>query len=143
VATVQQLLLTKEPSLWSIAPDALVYDAIRLMAEKEIGALLVLEGGKLVGVMSERDYARKVILKGKSSRETRVRDIMTPEPKCVTPDDTVERCMNIMTDERIRHLPVTQDGRLVGIISIGDVVKAIITQQEFFIEQLRQYIAGG
>lgn len=143
MATVQQLLLTKAPAIWSIAPDALVYDAIRLMAEKEIGALLVLEDGELRGIMSERDYARKVILQGKSSRETRVRDIMTREPHCVTPEDSVERCMSLMTDERIRHLPVVRDGELLGVISIGDVVKAVITQQEFFIEQMRQYIAGG
>jgi CBS domain-containing protein len=142
VATVQRLLLEKGSEVWSIAPSSSVFEAIKLMAEKGIGALVVLENGKLVGMLSERDYARKVILKGKSSRETQVGEIMTEDVITVSPETTIEGCMRLMTDHRVRHLPVMEEGKLIGIISIGDVVKAIISQQEFFIEQLQNYIAG-
>lgn len=140
--TVRQILQNKGHTVWSIAPDASVYEALQLMAEKNIGALVVLEAGELVGIFSERDYARKVILKGKSSKDTPVREIMTPKVIYVRPNHTIEDCMALMTDKHIRHLPVLDNGRLVGIISIGDVVKAIISEQEFIIEQLESYITG-
>ncbi len=142
VATVQRLLLEKGFDVWSIGPDASVYEAIKFMAEKGIGALVVLEDEKMVGMLSERDYARKVILKGRSSRETPVGEIMTRDVVTVTPETTIEECMRLMTDNRVRHLPVCENDKLAGLISIGDVVKAIISQQEFFIEQLQNYIAG-
>jgi CBS domain-containing protein len=140
--TVRQLLQAKGYAIWSITPDASVFDALELMAEKDIGALLVLDGGKPVGIISERDYARKVILKGKASKETPVREIMTEEIVCVRPDQTTEECMALMTDKRVRHLPVIESERLIGVISIGDVVKGIISAQEFMIEQLADYITG-
>jgi CBS domain-containing protein len=140
--TVRSLLEVKGYEVWTIAPDASVYEALRLMADKNVGALLVLEGGELVGVISERDYARKVVLKGRSSRDTSVRDIMTADVVSVRPDQTVEECMALMTDRRVRHLPVVADRRLIGIVSIGDVVKSIITEQGFMIEQLTSYIVG-
>ena len=140
--TVRSLLHVKGYDVWTIAPDASVYEALRVMADKNVGALLVLEGGKLAGVISERDYARKVVLKGRSSVDTPVRDIMTADVISVRPDQTVEECMALMTDKHIRHLPVVADGRLIGLISIGDVVKSIITEQGFMIEQLTSYIAG-
>ena len=141
--TVRQLMRAKGPDVWRIAPDACVYDALRLMADKGVGALVVLEGEKLVGIISERDYARKVILKDKSSMDTPVREIMTHEVISLNPEQSIQECMALMTDKRIRHLPVLEDDRLVGIVSIGDVVKAIISQQEFMIEQLERYIEGG
>jgi CBS domain-containing protein len=119
-----------------------VYEALRVMAEKDVGALLVMEDGSLVGIISERDYARKVILKGKTSRETLVREIMTERPVCVRADQTIEECMALMTNKRIRHLPVLENNQLIGVISIGDVVKDIISEQEFMIEQLENYITG-
>lgn len=140
--TVRQLLEAKGYDVWSIAPDAPVYDALKLMADKNVGALIVLDGEKLVGVISERDYARKVILKGKSARDTPVREIMTREVICVSPKRTVEECMALMTDKRIRHLPVLEEDRLIGVVSIGDVVKSVISEQEFIIEQLENYITG-
>jgi len=140
--TVQQLLGEKGHKVWSIPPDAWVYDAVALMAEKEIGALMVIENGRVVGLVSERDYARKVILKGRSSRETRVRDIMTTRVVYAHPEQSGEECMAILTDQRVRHLPVMDRGKLVGIISIGDLVKAIIAEQKFLIEQLVHYIAS-
>lgn len=140
---VRQLLQTKGYDVWSIAPDASVYDALKLMAAKEIGALLVLEGEELVGVISERDYARKVILRGKSAVDTPTREIMTEAVITVGPEQPIDECMEMMTDNRVRHLPVLEDGQLVGVISIGDVVKAIISQQEFLIEHLERYIEGG
>jgi CBS domain-containing protein len=143
MATVKQLLQTKEPEIWTIAPDASVYDALNLMAEKNVGALLVLEAGALVGVISERDYARMVILKEKSSMATPVNEIMTKKVICVRPEQTIEECMALMTDKRVRHLPVLVDDQLVGVVSIGDVVKAIISHQEFIIEQLENYIVGS
>ncbi len=140
--TVRSLLQTKGHAVWTIAPDATVYAALRVMADKNVGALLVLEGGELVGVVSERDYARKVVLRGRSSVDTPVRDIMTADVISVHPDQTVEECMALMTDKRIRHLPVVADGHLMGVISIGDVVKSVITEQGFMIEQLTSYIVG-
>jgi CBS domain-containing protein len=140
--TVRSLLQAKGHAVWTIAPDSSVYQALRAMADKNVGALLVVEGSELVGVVSERDYARKVVLKGRSSVDTPIRDIMTTEVVSVRPDQTVEECMALMTDKRTRHLPVVDDGRLIGVISIGDVVKSIITEQGFMIEQLTSYIVG-
>lgn len=140
MTTVRQLLQGKGNDVWSIDPEALVIDALKLMAEKGTGALLVLDQNKLVGIISERDYARKVALHGKSTVNTPVKEIMTPEVVCVRPEQTVEECMALMTNQRIRHLPVLSDGKLEGVISIGDVVKAVISKQEFMIEQLENYI---
>ena len=140
---VNEILHLKGHAVWTIGPQASVYEALELMAEKDVGALLVVDGGRLAGIFSERDYARKVILKGKASRETPVRDIMTSPVLTVAPEDTVEECMKLMTLHRIRHLPVVDGGKLVGVISIGDAVKAIITEQEFMIEQLENYITGS
>jgi CBS domain-containing protein len=139
---IGQLLSAKGHDAWSISPDAPVFDALELMAEKDIGALLVLENEKLVGIISERDYARKVILKGKSSINTPVREIMTSEVITIQKEQTIENCMELMTNHRIRHLPVYEGNNLIGVISIGDVVKTIISQQEFLIEQMEQYITG-
>jgi len=140
--TVRQLLEGKGPEVHSIAPDAPVIDAIRLMAEKFIGALLVMEGPRLVGIVSERDYARKVVLQGHSSRETPVRAIMTSPVVGVSPDDSTERCMQLVTDRRIRHLPVLDGESVVGVVSIGDLVKAVIEDQQLELDQLQRYIAG-
>ena len=139
---VKQLLDNKGHEIHSIEPDASVFDAIKLMAEKEIGALLVMEGDKLAGIISERDYARKVILKGRSSRETPIKDIMTVQVTYAHPEQSVQECMAVMTDKRIRHLPILENNVVVGMISIGDLVKAIIAEQQFTIEQLEQYISG-
>ena len=140
--TVRQLLERKGGDIWSIAPEASVYDSIKLMADKGIGALLVIDEGELVGIVSERDYARKVILKGRSSKETPVKDIMTSKVLYVSPEHSLEECMALMTDKRIRHLPVLEEGGLTGIFSVGDVIKAIVSEQEFIIEQLENYIKG-
>ena len=140
--TVDNLLAKKGTEVWSIAPEASIYDAVSLMAEKGIGALLVMEGEQLRGIVSERDYARKVILAGKSSRETPVSDIMTTAVLCAKLEQTVEQCLALMTYKRIRHLPVAEGGRVVGLVSIGDLVKEIIAEQQFIIEQLEHYIAG-
>jgi CBS domain-containing protein len=140
---VGELLRIKGQEIWSVSPDTSVYDALKLMAEKNVGALLVLEGDKLAGILSERDYARKVILKGKASKNTPAREIMSENVVCVTPKQSVAECMALMTDKHFRHLPVIEDGKLVGVISIGDVVKAIISEQKFVIEQLEHYIAGA
>lgn len=139
---VEQLLSVKSSDIWSIDPDALVFDAITLMAEKGIGALLVVKDQRVVGILSERDYARKVLLKGRSSRQTPVRDIMTADVIFASPEQTVEECMGLMTNKRIRHLPVMAGDRLVGVISIGDLVKAVIADQQETIEQLESYIRG-
>jgi len=139
---VSQLLAAKGHDVWSVTPDATVLDALQLMADRKIGALLVLENDGLVGVFSERDYARKVILMGKSSKDTPVSDIMSTKFVCVAPDQSTKECMSLMTDKRTRHLPVTDGDRLVGIISIGDVVKALIADREEVIEHLEQYING-
>lgn len=140
---VDQLLDGKGRDVWSITPDATVYDALELMAEKRIGALVVLEGEQLAGLFSERDYARKVILQGKSSKGTPVADIMSRRVLCIGPEQTVQDCMAVMTERRIRHLPVVAGGRIVGVVSIGDVVKAVIADQEEVIEHLEHYIMGS
>ena len=140
--TVASILRSKGYDIYSVAPDATVFEALKIMAENSVGALLVLEGEKLVGVLSERDYARKVILLGKSSREAKVREIMSEKVLYVHPDRTAEECMAIMINKRVRHLPVLDNDKLIGIISIGDVVKAVIDEKEFVIEQLEEYISG-
>ena len=143
MATVQHLLNQKGFSVYSIHPDATVFDAIAKKAEHDIGSLLVMDRDKLVGILSERDYARNVILKGRSSPTTPVREIMEPRVVCVQPEQTVEECMALMTDKRVRHLPVLQQATLVGMLSIGDVVKEMISEKEFIIEQLANYIQKG
>jgi CBS domain-containing protein len=140
MATVQHLLNQKGFSVYSIHPDATVFDAIAKMAEHDIGSLLVMDRDKLVGIFSERDYARNVILKGRSSPTTPVREIMEPRVVCVQPEQTVEECMALMTDKRVRHLPVLEGQKVTGIVSIGDLVKSIISDQKFIIEQLEHYI---
>jgi CBS domain-containing protein len=142
MVSVGQILRSKGHDVWSVSPDTTVYDAIKLMAEKEVGALLVLEGDRLAGIVSERDYARKVILRGRSSKDTPVRDIMTERVLYVRPEQTIEDCMALMTAKRVRHLPVCDDDRVIGVVSIGDLVKSVISQQEFLIQQLENYIAG-
>ncbi len=139
---VKEILLTKSDELWSIQPDATVYDAIHLLAEKEIGALVVLEANQLVGVVSERDYARHVILKGRSSERTKVRDIMSTDLITATPSQEIRECMSIMTDRRVRHLPIIESSTVVGMISIGDLVREIIAEQEATIGDLERYISG-
>ncbi|CEE76191.1 CBS domain-containing protein [Xanthomonas citri pv. citri] len=140
--TVRQLLGTKQVEVFAVAADAAVIEAIRLMAEKAIGAVLVMEGPRLVGIVSERDYARKVILRDRSSSTTSVAQIMSGEVVTVSPSETVERCMQLMTDGRFRHLPVVENGRVQGVISIGDLVKAVIEAQQQDIDQLQRYIAS-
>ena len=140
--TVAQLLRGKGGEVLSVTPDTSVFAALEIMAEKNVGALMVVERTRLIGVFSERDYARKVVLEGKSSREVPVRAIMSSHVLYVRLQQTIEDCMALMTDKRVRHLPVLDADRLVGVISIGDVVKAIIAEQEFMIEQLQNYIAG-
>jgi CBS domain-containing protein len=139
---VSDLLNDKGRNVWSLTPEATVYEAIEQMAEKGVGALLVMEGERLVGIVSERDYARKVILKGKASRETQVREIMSYPVICARPDFTIEQTMALMTDKRVRHLPVVAEERVVGVISIGDVVRSIIEDKEFHIQQLTNYITA-
>lgn len=141
--TVKQLLRDKGSSVLSIPSDATVYDALKLMAEKNVGALLVFEKERLVGILSERDYARKVILKGKTELNTPVKDIMTQRVMFVRPEQTVDECMALMTDKHVRHLPVLVDDRVVGIVSIGDLVKASIEEKDFMIKQLENYITGS
>jgi CBS domain-containing protein len=141
--TIASILRSKGREIWSVNPEETVYDAIALMAEKGIGALLILSEGKLVGVFSERDYARKIILQGRSSKSTRVREIMTGDPVTVTADHTVDECMRIITHHRVRHLPVLDGDRLLGVISIGDLVNAIIASQAQTIDHLHMYITGG
>ena len=141
--TVRQLLLEKGPTVWTVDPEASVFDALQLMADRNVGALPVVAGGQLVGIFSERDYARKVILHGQASRETPVRAIMTPNVVTVSPDQDLSDCMRIMTDKRIRHLPVIEGGRQVGVLSIGDVMKSVLAEQEFLIGQLSSYIGGA
>ena len=141
--SVAQILLSKpEQTVQTVTPSTSVFDAIKLMAEKNIGALLVMEDAKIIGVITERDYARKIVLMSRSSKETPVRDIMTSPVMYVRPDQTNEECMALMTDNRVRHLPVMENGKLIGLISIGDLVKDIIAEQKFTIQQLEHYIMG-
>ena len=140
--TVRQLLGTMQVEVFAVAADAAVIEAIRLMAEKAVGAVLVMDGPRLVGIVSERDYARKVVLRDRSSSTTSVAEIMSAEVVTVSPSDTVERCMQLMTDGRFRHLPVVENGRVQGVISIGDLVKAVIEAQRQDIDQLQRYIAS-
>ena len=140
---ISSILHNKPASLWNIAPEATVFDAIKLMAEKNIGALLVMSGGRLVGIFSERDYTRKIALHGKNSKQTQICEIMPKEIITVTPEDSVEECMRLMSEKRFRHLPVMAGDQVVGIISIGDLVNWIISTQNAAIEQLESYIAGG
>ncbi len=141
MASMKQLLKGKGHDVWSIGPEDSAYDAIEMMADKEVGALVVTDGDSLVGVFSERDYARKVALPGRSSRDTKIKEIMTTRVAYARPEQTVEECMALMTDKRIRHLPVMDGDKLLGVISIGDLVKAIIEEQQHVIEQLEQYIS--
>ena len=138
--TVQQLLESKRYSVVSVAPSSTVLEALKVMAEKEIGAVIVIDGEHLVGIFSERDYARKVVLQGKSSKDTPVREIMTDKVVCVRPEQTIDDCMGLMTDKRIRHLPVLEHKKVIGVISIGDVVKEMLSEKEFVIKQLESYI---
>jgi CBS domain-containing protein len=140
---VSSILHQKSSALWSVGPQATVFDAIKLMADKNIGALPVISGGSLVGIFTERDYTRKIALAGKSSKDTQVWEIISKEVVTAAPDETVEECMRLMTEHRIRHLPVIQNRELVGMISIGDLVNWIISAQNATIEQMEQYIAGG
>jgi CBS domain-containing protein len=141
-ATVAQILAVKGRDVWSIPADTTVYTALQVMAERGVGALLVMDGERLVGIVSERDYARKVILLDRVSRRTAVSEIMTGDPQTVTPSNSVTDCMTLMTELRVRHLPVVEDDGVVGLISIGDVVKHVISEQESLIAQLEQYITG-
>jgi CBS domain-containing protein len=140
MTTVRQLLNGKEPGVHSVAPEAPVLEAIRAMAAHHVGALVVMQGETLAGIVSERDYARKVILLGRASADTPVRDIMSSPVLTVSPDDSVEKCMRLMTERRVRHLPVTDGARVIGMVSIGDLVKAVIAEQQQQIEQLESYI---
>ena len=140
---VSALVHSKPHTLWSIAPDALVFEGIKLMAEKNVGALLVMAGDQLMGVFTERDYTRKVALQGKSSKETRVREILSPKVVTVGPHQTVEECMRLMTEHRVRHLPVIEKDKVLGIVSIGDLVNWTIFAQSATLDQMEQYISGG
>lgn len=141
--TIGDILRHKGAQVWSIEPATLVYDAIKVMAEKNVGALLVMQGDALVGIISERDYTRKVVLKGKSSRDTQVKEILSTQLTCASPTHSVDEGLRLMTEHRIRHLPVMQDQKVVGLVSIGDLVNWIITQQSHTIQQLQSYITGG
>ncbi len=141
--SIDAVLKNKSPNLWSISPEATVFDAIKLMAEKNVGALLVTSKDKLVGIVSERDYTRKVILKGKSSKETAVGEIVSTPVITVSPSHTVEECLRLMTDHRVRHLPVLDAEKVIGVISIGDLVNWVISVQDVTIKQMENYIAGN
>ena len=140
--TVNDILKSKGHDIWSIRPDDTVFDAVKLMADRSVGALLVMDGEKLVGIVTERDYARKIILEGKSSKGSSVSEVMTRKVLCVTPERTVDECMALMTDKRARHLPVLDHKHVVGVVSIGDLVKAMINEQQVLIDQLQHYITG-
>jgi CBS domain-containing protein len=142
-ATVETILKDKGRTVWSVTPNQTVFETLALMAERNVGALVVIEGERLVGIVSERDYARKVALFGKNSRTTLVREILTPTVHTVGPDSSISECLELMTDKRTRHLPVLDGGRVVGIVSIGDLVNLIIRTQRAAIDQLQAYIAGG
>ena len=137
---VREILQSKGHDVWFVRPEAFVFDAVKMMSERSVGALLVMEGEKMVGIITERDYARKVILAGKSSKQTQVKDIMTQRVLWVAPERTIEECMALMTDKKVRHLPVVENTQVVGIVSIGDLVKAIIAEQQVIIDQLQNYI---
>jgi CBS domain-containing protein len=141
--TIQQLLDTKGDQVWSIGPDASVYDALVVMADHQIGALLVMDDSGMIGLISERDYARDVVLRGRTSKDTRVRDVMAKRVICTRPDQTLEEAMALMTERRVRHLPVIAEGKVIGLISIGDLIKSIISENKFIIEQLEHYISSG
>jgi CBS domain-containing protein len=141
--SVSRLLQDKGAEVWTVSPETSIFDGLKLMAEKNIGALLVLDSKQLIGIFSERDYARKVALEGKSSRKMTIGEIMTEAVSCVSPDQSIQECMELMTEKHIRHLPVLGNDEIVGVISIGDVVKAVISEQKFIIEQLESYIAGS
>jgi len=143
MVTVKELLKSKSTSVWTISPEASVLDALQMMADKDVGAVLVAEGDKLVGILSERDYARNVTLKGKSPKTLSVGKLMTSKVFYVSPDKTIDECMALMTDKHIRHLPVMENERLVGIVTIGDVVKQVIADQQFKIQEMEKYISGG
>lgn len=143
MATVKVLLEKKEKGFWTVIPETTAYEALQIMADKDVGALMVVRGSKLLGIFTERDYSRKVVLKGRSSRETPVSELMSTGVYCVTPEDTTEQCMAIMNGKRVRHLPVLEDGHLVGLVSIRDVVKMIISEKEATIKDLEQYIISG
>ena len=140
--TVADILNAKGRKVFSAAPDDSVFDAIKMMSDKGIGGIVVMDGDKLVGIMTERDYARKVVLDGKSSRKSSVREIMTGQVLCVTPEQTIDECMALMTDKRARHLPVLENEKVIGVISIGDLVKAVIHEQQILIDQLQNYITS-
>lgn len=140
--TVKELLAHKESHIWSVTPDSSVYDALSLMAEKGVGAVLVIENDELCGILSERDYARKVVLADRASRSTLVNEIMTSRVVFVEPTQTVDDCMALMTDKHIRHLPVMENDKVVGVLSIGDLVRAVIAEQQFVISQLENYISS-
>ena len=139
---VKHILNSKGHEIWSVKPNDTVFDAVKLMADKSIGSLLVMNGDKLVGIVTERDYARKVILEGKSSKDSSVKEVMNSKVLCVSPDQTVDECMALMTDKRVRHLPVLDHKHAVGIISIGDLVNAVISEQQILIDHLEHYIQG-
>jgi CBS domain-containing protein len=141
--TIGQLLEAKGKDIWSISPHVTVFEALRIMAKKDIGALLVIDKDKLVGIFSERDYVQKVILKGKSSKDTNVGELMTTEVFYIDPKNTLHECMAIMTAKHIRHMPVFENDQLIGMLTLGDVVKQIISEQEFTIRELEKYISGG
>jgi CBS domain-containing protein len=144
MSSIDQILKNKpSKAVHAIGPDETVYEAVRKMAEHNIGALLVMDGDAIVGIVTERDYARKVALAGRSSKDARVADIMTTQVLCVGPRQTTQECMALMTNHRLRHLPVLDEDKLIGLVSIGDLVKDIISEQQFIIEQLEHYIAGN
>ncbi len=143
MATVRQLIEDRERNIWSIPPESTVFEALQMMADKNIGALLVLNDGNLVGIFSERDYARKVILKGKSSKDTSVGELMTRDVVYISPGESLENCMALMTAKHIRHLPVIDSKKLLGLVTLGDIVKKIISDRDFKINELEKYIRGG
>jgi len=143
MTTVRNILQSKGPEIWSVEPKTPVMTALKLMDEKNIGALVVARAGSVLGILSERDYARKLVLKGRSSSDATVQDLMTSSVITVTPEQSMDQCMDLMTSKRIRHLPVVENDKLIGLISIGDVVKAVISEKEFLIKQLENYISGA
>jgi len=143
MATVKQLLESKDNNVWSISPETTVFEGLQFMAEKNIGALLVTRDDKLIGIFSERDYARKVILKGKASKDTTIGELMTKEVVYTTPEDSLDECMALMTAKHIRHLPILNNGKLIGLLTLGDLVKQIMSNQEFKIQELEKYISGS